>query len=69
MVIMLCSFVGLRQIYLFIMSNYISNDLLPLGMGYPFGWVSCAILMLLYYKFFFNFTSSKIVEDEAREDK
>ncbi len=65
MIIMLCSFVGLRQIYLFIMSNYISNDLLPIGMGYPFGWISCAALMLIYYKFFFSFTSNKIVEDEA----
>lgn len=69
MIIMLCSFVGLRQIYLFIMSNYVSNDLLPIGMGYPFGWLSCAVLMLLYYKFFFNFTSNKIVEDEAKEEK
>ncbi len=69
MIIMLCSFVGLRQIYLFIMSNYISNDLLPIGMGYPFGWVSCAALMLIYYKFFFNFTSNKIVEDEVIEEK
>ncbi len=67
MIIMLSSFVGLRQIYLFIMSNYISNDLLPIGMGYPFGWVSCAVLTLIYYKFFFNFTSNKIVEDETSE--
>lgn len=64
MMIMLCSFVGIRQIYLYIMSNYISNDLLPIGMGYPFGWISCAALMLLYYKFFFNFTTNKIVEEE-----
>ncbi len=69
MIIMLCSFVGLRQIYLFIMSNYISNDLLLIGMGYPFGWVSCAVLILIYYKFFFSFTSNKIVEDGMSEGK
>ena len=65
MIIMLTSFVGMRQIYLYIMSNYISNNLLPIGMGYPFGWISCALITLIYYKFFFNFTSNKIVEDDA----
>ncbi len=49
MVIMLCSFVAFRQCYLFIMSNFISNTILPLAMGYPAGWLVCSAITLLYY--------------------
>ncbi len=52
MVIMLSSFVGFRQLYLFIMSNYISNELLPMAFSYPAGWLLCAITTLLYYRFY-----------------
>ena len=50
MVIMLGSFVVFRQIYLYIMSHYISNALLPLAMGYPAGWLVCSAATLLYYR-------------------
>lgn len=50
MVIMLSSFVFFRQIYLYIVSNFISNEILPLAMGYPGGWLLCSVLMLAYYK-------------------
>ena len=50
MIIMLSTFVGFRQVYLFIMSNFISNDPIPIGMSYPAGWLACAILTLIYYK-------------------
>ncbi len=49
MIIMLSSFVAFRQVYLFVMSNYISNEILPLGMSYPAGWLLCAILTVVYY--------------------
>ena len=49
MIIMLCSFVVFRQIYLFIMSNFISNTVLPLAMGYPAGWLVCSTSVLIYY--------------------
>ena len=49
MVIMLSCFVGFRQIYLYVMSNYISNDMLPVALGYPAGWVLCCILSVIYY--------------------
>lgn len=52
MIIMLSTFVGFRQIYLFVVSNYISNAPLPVGMGYPAGWFACAIVTLLYYAYF-----------------
>ena len=60
MIIMLCTFVGLRQIYLFIMSNYISNGLLPIALGYPAGWIACALTTFIYYRFFFKFPQSSI---------
>lgn len=51
MVIMLLSFVGFRQVYLFTVSNFISNDILPIAFSYPAGWLTCALCTILYYKF------------------
>ena len=48
--IMLTSFVAFRQTYLYIVSNYISNTILPIAMGFPAGWVLAAILTMIYYK-------------------
>ncbi|MBQ8578177.1 MAG: MATE family efflux transporter [Clostridia bacterium] len=50
MVIMLCSFVVFRQLYLYIMANFISNTILPIAMGYPAGWLLCSALTFIYYK-------------------
>jgi len=49
MYMMLFSFVVFRQVYLFVMSNYISNTILPLAMGYPVGWAVCSLLLVVYY--------------------
>jgi len=49
MIIMLFSFVFFRQCYLFIVSKFISNTILPLAMGYPAGWLVCSLLTLIYY--------------------
>ena len=49
MVIMLTSFVCFRQIYLFVMANFISNTVLPITMGYPAGWIVCSVLTFIYY--------------------
>ena len=62
MIIMLFSFVAFRQVYLFIMSNFISNELLPIGFGYPAGWICCAVITLIYYKFFFRFDKFSLVK-------
>jgi len=61
MIIRLLSFVALRQIYLFVMSNYISNEVLPIVFGYPFGWVACSVIMLIYFRKA-NLSSKIIVE-------
>ncbi len=50
MIIMLIGFVAIRQIYLFVMANYISNTPQAIGFGYPVGWMVASALELLYYK-------------------
>ncbi len=52
MIIMLSSFVVIRQIYLFVVTHYIANTALLVGFGYPVGWMSCCILELSYYYIF-----------------
>ncbi len=49
MIIMLVSFVAFRQIYLWVVSSFISNELLALAFGYPMGWGLCAVLTTVYY--------------------
>lgn len=48
MIIMLCSFVGFRQIYLYLMSN-ICNEILPISMAYPAGWLLCSVITAIYF--------------------
>lgn len=46
----LCSFVVFRQIYLFIMANYICNQVIPIALSYPAGWLLCGSTLMLYYR-------------------
>ncbi len=50
MIIMICCFVVIRQIYLFVVTRYVANTPLLVGFGYPVGWVSCCIVEVLYYR-------------------
>lgn len=50
MIILLCSFVLFRQGYLFVMSHFISNTIIPLAMGYPAGWLLCSATMTVYFR-------------------
>lgn len=50
MVIMLLTFVLFRQVYLFIMANYISNTVMNIAMAYPAGWLVCTLIYIVYYK-------------------
>ena len=50
MIIMLCSFVVFRQIYLYVMANYIANEYIPIGLGYPAGWLMCSLTTFIYYR-------------------
>ncbi len=62
MVILLCSFVFFRQAYLYIMANYISNTIIPIGMAYPAGWLLASILTLIYFKKA-KLNKNRLVED------
>lgn len=64
MIIMLSTFVGVRQIYMFLMSTFISNDPIPVAMGYPVGWLACAATTAVYYFFIFRYEKSRLVTDK-----
>ena len=49
MVIMLLAFVAIRQIYLFVVTRFVANTPLLVGMGYPVGWVTCCIIETTYF--------------------
>lgn len=48
MIIMLASFVGFRQLYLFIMSQ-ICYEIVPIALSYPAGWLVCSLIFGIYY--------------------
>lgn len=54
MIAMLLSFVVFRQVYLYIVANYISNTIMPIAMGYPAGWLVCSISLAIAYHFCFT---------------
>lgn len=49
MMVCLCSFVVFRQIYLFIMANFICNEVIPIAMSYPAGWLLSSTAMAIYF--------------------
>ncbi len=64
MVIMLSSFVVFRQIYLFAMSR-ICNEIIPIAMSYPAGWLLCSTLTTIYYHKA-QLGKTRLVEDEEK---
>ena len=62
--IMLFSFVLFRQIYLYILTNFITNTPLPVAAGYPLGWLVCSVLTLIYYSRV-DLTGSRVVDDPS----
>lgn len=61
MIIMLTSFVAFRQLYLFVMS-LVCNEVLPIAMSYPAGWLLCSALTTVYYHRV-QLGKSRLVED------
>ena len=51
MIIMLGSFVVFRQIYLFCITHFVSNTIVPVALGYPAGWLVCSAATFLYFRF------------------
>ena len=48
MIIMLTSFVAIRQCYLYLVTHFVANTPRLVGFGYPVGWFSCCVLLSLY---------------------
>ena len=48
MVIILASYVAFRQVYLAVMSA-LWNEVIPIAMGYPAGWILCTTIFVIYY--------------------
>lgn len=63
MFIMLGSFVLFRQVYLYVMANYISNTIKPIALAYPAGWLVCSAITLIYF-FKANWDKYRIVSDK-----
>lgn len=49
MIIMLVAFVGIRQVYLFLVTRFIANTPFLVGFGYPVGWTTCCIIEVAYF--------------------
>lgn len=49
MVIMLLNFVVLRQIYLFVVTRFVSNTERLVGFSYPVGWTACCVMEVAYF--------------------
>jgi putative MATE family efflux protein len=47
---MLGSYVVIRQIYLFVITRFVANTPVLVGLGYPVGWVCCFVTQLIYYR-------------------
>ena len=48
MFMMLASFVLFRQVYLFCMAR-ICNEVIPIALSYPAGWIVCSVITAIYY--------------------
>ena len=49
MIIMLLSFVAIRQLYLFVVTRFVANTPFLVGFGYPVGWVTCCGIEVAYF--------------------
>lgn len=49
MVVMLINFVAVRQVYLYLITNFFINTPRVVGFGYPVGWTACCLTMISYY--------------------
>ena len=65
MFMMLFGFIGVRQLYLFIMSTFISNSAVPIGLSYPVGWFACALGVTIYY-FSVSLAKFRLVDNKTK---
>ena len=62
MIIMLLSFVAIRQIYLFIVTRFIANTPILVGYGYPVGWTCCCIIECTYFFLYLKRRSAPAIQ-------
>ncbi|MCQ2555206.1 MAG: MATE family efflux transporter, partial [Clostridia bacterium] len=51
MIIMLSTFVGVRQLYLYVLTTYFVNEPQLVGFSYPVGWTVCFVVEVTYLYF------------------
>ena len=61
MIVTLVCMVGFRQVYLFVMANYICNEVIPIAFSFPAGWILSASIVLIYF-LRTNLSESRLVE-------
>ena len=49
MIITLCTHVFFRQVYLYVITRSIPDNVYAVGFGYPAGWILCAVIMTTYW--------------------
>ena len=49
MIILISSFIGARQLYLFVVTRFVTNTIVSVGLAYPVGWICAAIAIVFYY--------------------
>jgi len=64
MYIMLGSFVAFRQVYLFVMAR-ICNEIIPIAMSYPAGWLLCSTLTVVYF-YKTKLTDTRLIDEAAK---
>ena len=62
LLIMLGGLFGVRQIYLYVVSTFVTNEFLPIAFSYPVGWAACTVAILFYYFVFFRFDKNKLLD-------
>ena len=50
-IILLASFVAVRQVYLYFITRFVANTPTSVCIGFPVGWTVCCAAMLIYYHF------------------
>ena len=49
MIILVTSFIGARQLYLYVVTRLATNSVVSVGLSYPVGWICAGIAMIIYY--------------------
>lgn len=62
MMVTLGCLVGFRQVYLYVMANYICNEVIPIAMSFPAGWVLSSAIVLIYF-LRTNLADSRLVDN------